>query len=281
MESASRLKTVLLGVGAAMLAGALYYLTREVEVDGPGGNPKPNPKQQTKPAPKAKPQSRPQARPQQRQEAEERPAMMRSATMPVREERKSNDLVDFDNGVITTDSLLKVLNVMKDKYWKEMVPINENFRQERRAALHTDLARYEAIIRQWEKQQGQVFGLVYLSALQEFSLEETDFAKYGQRHSPQLLMSHMQRITIAPPAVISDDTLTAEALREILEEHLRLLTEQKGTQKYKLMGLLMAEDLLFEKFGLETDQITAFGQKYKDVPAVSEVQSQIKAILSS
>jgi hypothetical protein len=47
------------------------------------------------------------------------------------------------------------------------------------------------------------------------------------------------------------------------------------------MGLLMAEDLLFEKFGLETDQITAFGQKYKDVPAVSEVQSQIKAILSS
>ena len=282
MESESRLKTVLLGMGAAFLAGALYFLTREVEVEGPGVDPKQKQKpQQGKSPQKAKLQSKPQARPQHRQEAEERPTMTRAATMPVKEERRSTDLVEFDNGVITTDSLLQVLNVMKDKYWKEMAPINETFRRERREALHSDLARYEAVIKQWEKQQGQVFGLVYLSTIQDFGLEENDFAKYGQRHRPELLFSHMKRITIAPLIAVTDETMTAEDVQKILEEHLRLLTDQKARQSYKLMGLLMAEDLLYEGFGLETDQITALGQKYKDVQGVKEVQSQINALLGS
>lgn len=278
MEPASKLKTVLLGVGAALLAGALYYLTREVEVDGPtpDNKPKPKPQAASKPQPKPKPQSRPQPRVEY-----EHGSLSRAQSMQVSgtEPKKAEGLVDYEQGVITTDSLLKVLNVMKDKYWQEMSQINRSFRQERREILHQDLARYEALVKQWEKQQGQTFGLVFLSTLEDFGLKEADFGKYGQKHGSALLMSHMQRITMAPNPTDLDESTTAETVQEILTEHLRLLKQLYAEHTYKMMNSFMAEDLLYEKYHMEIDQITALGQKYKEVPEVKALQAEIAAVV--
>lgn len=169
------------------------------------------------------------------------------------------------------------------------IKINHNFKNERRSVYH-DNKQYMDVIKEFEVKKLKLFrysikNFCKNSKISFDSLQRSVFM-YLERNDIEIVNLVNSADKLGKHFAIAPQSITINEVIEILQKyylHLNfILTNSKGTDISKY-GLIIVNDIIYENFGLEEEQIFSLIEErteFKDDPEIKKQLLLIKSLVT-
>ena len=185
-----------------------------------------------------------------------------TSTITSKNIKKTKDVPDC----LQKEDVIKILKAVYVIIDPLIVKINQNFKNERRKN-YEDNDKYLDIIRTFEKQKVNLITFTLKSVCKVMkvkysSLQESVF-KYIQKEEEEIINIVNSFTKIGKVFALAPKKLTTDEIIEILKiyyENLNymIINSEQGKNEYAKYALVLINDLIYENYGLEEEQIFAF-----------------------
>jgi len=204
-----------------------------------------------------------------------------SSTVKLKNSKKSHD----EPNILMKENVIKILNAVYDIIDPLIVKINQNFKNERRK-FYEENNKYLEIIKTFEKQKTNLITFTLKSVCKAMkvkysTLQESVF-NYIQKQDEEVIMkiNSFQKIgkvfALAPKKLAIQDVLD---ILKLYYENLNYMiyNSDHGRNEYVKYALVLINDLIYENYGLEEEQIFAFIEE-RNLIENSEINGKLTMI---
>jgi hypothetical protein len=187
-----------------------------------------------------------------------------------------------------SEDVLKILCAVYDIINPLIVKVNQNFKNERRKHYENN-EKYLEIIKTFENQKINLINFTLKSVCKALkvsylNLQESTFFYVEQNHQ-EICQKINAFSKIGKVFAIAPKKLSVEEILEILKtyyENLNYMVQNSnnGTNEYTKYALVLLNDLIFENYGLEEEQIYVYISD-KNLTENKEIQNILDLIESS
>jgi hypothetical protein len=190
--------------------------------------------------------------------------------------------------IMKPDDVLKIISAVYDIISPLIVKVNQNFKNERRKN-YQDNEKYLEIIKTFENQKINLINFTLKSICKAtkvsyINLQESTFYYVEQNH--QEICDKINSFSkIGKVFAIAPKKVTVEEIIEILKtycDNLNYMVQNSnnGTNEYTKYALILLNDLIFENYGIEEEQIYVYISD-KNLTENPEIKNILKMIETS
>lgn len=188
-----------------------------------------------------------------------------STNLNIKKERKNSDNKNGSN-LLSKEDVVKILRAIYDIIDPLLVKINQNFKNERRKN-YEDNEKYLEIIKSFEKQKVNLITFTIKSVCKRlgirYSLLQESVFKYISINDEDVISKVNSFTKIGKVFALAPKKLSIDEILDILKiyyENLNymIINSDSGKNEYSKFALTLINDLIYENYGLEEEQIFAF-----------------------
>jgi hypothetical protein len=184
-----------------------------------------------------------------------------STNLNIKKESKSSG-----EHILSKEDVIKILKAIYEIIDPLLVKMNQNFKNERRKN-YEDNDKYLEIIKSFEKQKVNLITFTIKSVCKRlglrYSVLQESVFKYIQNNEEDVISKVNSFTKIGKVFALAPKKLSTEDIIDILKiyyENLNfmILNSDSGKNEYSKFSLTLINDLIYENYGLEEEQIFAF-----------------------
>ena len=194
------------------------------------------------------------------------------------------DNINSSSKKLLKEDLIKIFKAVYDVINPILVKINQNFKNERRKN-YEDNKKYLSIIKTFEQQKSNLITFTIRSICKamkiKFSQLQEKIKFYIQANDQEVITLINSFVKIGKMFALAPKNLTVDEVKEMLQTYFDnlnyMINNSQSDKKNLKFSLVFINDIIYENFGLEEEQIFAFIQD-KNLSENIEIGELLKAI---